>query len=182
MKTTANTFLILILAALLSSCAAAPAQKKQTSATSAELQPRPVVHNESILEYTGKFLALPADGQKEELARVNERLALNKVNFNDRTKAAVIYALSSTPEIKDTGKAQTLLDDLVRDQDPDMERSTLTRILRDYIAENTRINKENNRLNQKVHDEQKRADALQQKLEELKNIEKTIVDRKVLDK
>jgi len=107
---------------------------------------------------------------------------MNKYNFDDRTKSAIIYALSPSPEVRDTAKAQTLLDELARDNDPDLERSTLTRILRDNLAETSRISKENNRLNLKMHDEQKRADTLQQKLEELKKIEKTIVDRKVLDK
>jgi hypothetical protein len=181
MKNVVSLF-FLVLTSLLASCATAPDSQKQAGEMPAKAQTSSVTPSESLLEYTGKFLAMPAEAQKAELARVNQRLALNKVNFNDRTKAAVIYALSDTPEIRDVGKAQTLLDDLAQDHDPDMERATLVRILRGYLDENSRISKENSRLNQKIRDEQKRADTLQQKLEELKNIEKNIGDRRVLDK
>ena len=67
-------------------------------------------------------------------------------------------------------KLQALLDDLARDKYLDGDRKILTLIMRDYIAEN-------NRLGIKARDEQKRADALQQKLDELKNIEKTMLER-----
>ena len=75
-----------------------------------------------------------------------------------------------------------MLDDLAREHDPDTERKTLAKILRGFLMEQSKLSRENNRLNQKMHDEQKRAEALQQKLEELKKIERNIVDRKVLDK
>lgn len=177
--------LVLPLSILLNACATSKtpqAEAKPSAEAVTELPSSPVIQNESILEYTGKFLAMPAAGQKEEVVRVHARLAMNKQDLNDRTKAAAIYALSDVPEIRDTGKAQVLLDELSRENDPDLERATLVKILRGYIVEHNKIARENNKLAQKVADEQKRTEALQQKLEELKQIEKNLVDRKVMDK
>ena len=177
--------LVLSLSILLNACVTTPtpqAEENPFPEVVLEFPSSPVIQNESILEYTGKFLAMPATGQKEEVARLHARLAMNKHDLNDRTKAAAIYALSDVSEIRDTAKAQVLLDELSRENDPDLERATLVKILRGFIVEHNRISRENNRLGQKVSDEQKRTEALQQKLEELKQIEKNLVDRKVMDK
>ena len=153
----------------------------QDDATSGQID-HALISAESLLEYSNRFMALSREAQKEELSAVNRRLAQNKHDLNDRTKAAIVSLLADSSDIQDKAKAQTLLDDLVRENDPDIERKTLAKILRDFLAEQTKLSRENNRLNQKMHDEQKRAETLQQKLEELKNIERNIVDRKVLDK
>ena len=175
--------LILFFSVLLNACATSPRQaEKPIVEIAPEPITAPVIHSESILEYTGKFLAMTAAGQRDELARLDTRLALNKHDLSDRTKTAAIYALSDVADIKNTAKAQVLLDELSRENDPDLERVTLVRILRNFMAEQQRITRENNRLTQKIVDEQKRVEALHQKLEELKNIEKNIVDRKVMDK
>jgi len=180
-----TTPLIVFLSILLNACVTTPASQVEARPSPeavTELPSSPVIQNESILEYTGKFLALPAANQKEEVARVHARLAMNKQDLNDRTKLAAIYTLSDVSEIRDSAKAQVLLEELSRERDPDLERATLVKILRGFIVEHNKIARENNRLGQKVADEQKRTEALQQKLEELKQIEKNLVDRKVMDK
>lgn len=179
----APTLLMLSLTMLLGACATSSGQQAREPApeVATELPAPSVISSESILEYTGKFLAMPASGQKEELARIHARLAQNKYDLSDRTKAAAIYTLSDT-EVRDMAKAQILLDELSRENDPDLERATLVRILKNFIVEHNKAIRENNRLSQKAAEEQKRADALQLKLEELKQIEKNIVDRKVMDK
>jgi hypothetical protein len=100
-------------------------------------------------------------------------------------KAAIIYAIPAS-RLRDVNKAQVLLDELIRDKTLDKRRKTLAIILKDYISENSKSvdesNKlliENNKLSQKVRDEQKRADNLQQTLDDLKTIEKTMVDREL---
>jgi hypothetical protein len=182
----APTLLMLSLTMLLGACASSTTQRaseKPAPEMTAELPATSVVApSESILEYTGKFLAMPVSGQKEELARVHAQLAMNKYDLDDRTKAAAIYALSDASEVRDIAKAQVLLDELSREHDPDLERATLVRILKSFIVEHNKTMRENNRLSQKAAEEQKRAEALQLKLEELKQIEKNIVDRKVMDK
>ena len=180
-----SILLTLSLALLLGGCATSTGQQSRVTPTpeaTTEMPSTAVAPRESILEYTGKFLALPANGQKEELARLNARLAMNKYDLNDRTKAAAVYTLSDTTEIRDLNKAQVLLDELSRENDPDLERTTLVRILKDFIVEHNKLLRESSRLSQKAAEEQKRADALQLKLEELKQIERNIVDRKIMDK
>ena len=175
--------LILFVSILLNACAT-PTHEAVAPAAEVvpEPSPAPIIHTEGILEYTGRVLAMPATGQREELAKLDARLALNNQDLNDRTKTAAIHALSEVPDIRNVTKAQVLLDELSRENDPDLERVTLVKILKNFIAEQQKSIRENNRLNQKVVDEQKRVEALQQKLEELKKIERNIVDRKVMDK
>lgn len=176
-------FQILVLAMLLAGCQNMqnkPPDEPQN--VSPEQTGNTVERSEGILEYANRFMSLPREAQKAELALVNQRLAENRHDLNDRTKAVIIYLLADSAEVKDSAKAQSLLDDLAREDDPDAERKALVKILRGFLMEQTKISRENSRLNLKMHEEQKRVEALQQKLEELKQIEKNIVDRKVLDK
>lgn len=183
-----NKFLLLLslFAAFLTGCESMQHKPSNESAMQEDARPEQIDHtvasSESLLEYSGRFMTLSREAQKEELSMINQRLAQNKHDLNDRAKAVIIYLLADSPEVRDTARAQTLLDDLAREHDPDIERKTLAKILRGFLLEQSKLSRENNRLNQKMHDEQKRAEALQQKLEELKKIERNIVDRKVLDK
>jgi chemotaxis signal transduction protein len=193
--TTNQSFLLSVALALtLGGCTTAPFSKQpvETAATrdaTPAFSSSRVGRSETILEFAGRVLASDVDDQKKALVDLHQRLALNKYDLNDRTRVAVMHALSDVQGIRDLGKAQTLLDELSRENDPDIERRTLVGILRDSLMENTRLAKENIRLLQengrqakRVHEEQERVEALQQKLEELKTIEKNIVDRKVMDK
>ena len=182
-----NIFLPLaLLAALLTGCEIMQNKPSEQPAIQESVASKPtgsfIEPSEGILEYCNRFMAFSRTAQKEELAAINQRLTQNKQDLNDRTKAAIIYLLADAPEVRDTTRAQNLLDDLAREHDPDIERKTLVKILHNFLIEQNRLSRENSRLSLKMHDEQKRADALQQKLEELKKIEKNIVDRKVLDK
>lgn len=183
-----NKFFLLLslFTAFLAGCENLQNKPSSTSAMKEDARPEQIDHSlapsESLLEYSDRFMTLSREAQKEELAMINQRLTQNRHDLNDRTKAVIIYLLADSPEVQDTARAQTLLDDLAREHDPDTERKTLAKILRGFLMEQSKLSRENNRLNQKMHDEQKRAEALQQKLEELKKIERNIVDRKVLDK
>jgi hypothetical protein len=176
-----TTLILLVLSLTLLAGCASSGTKPALEGT-ADTRATPVAPSEGILEYTGKFLAMSPSGQKEELARINARLAMNRHDLNDRTRLATMYTLSDTADVRDMAKAQVLLDELSRENDPDLERATLVRILKSFIADHNRMLRENSRLGQKIAEEQKRTEALQQKLEELKKIEKNIGDRKVMDK
>ena len=138
---------------------------------------------ENILDYVGRFSGLSAEDQKKELVQINENLSLNKLDFNYRMKAGIIYAMPTT-RLHDASKAQSFLDSLMREKSLDMQRKALVNLLRDYISENgklalenTKLLQENTVLLQKSRDEQKRTDTLQQTLDNLKAIEKTMSDR-----
>lgn len=139
--------------------------------------------SENILDFIARFYGLAVDEQKKELAQVNESLSQNKLDFNYRVKAAVIYAMPSS-RLHDAAKAQNLLDGLIREKSLDAQRKALVNLLRDYISENGKLVQENNKLlqdnialAQKNREEQMRADGLQQTLDELKAIEKSMTDR-----
>ena len=176
---------VLLSALLLNACATSlPKSSNETTPPTASNVPQPPA-SDSLLEYSGRFMELSAEAQKKELAQINESLSQNKSDFNYRMKAAIIYAIPAS-RLRDVNKAQVLLDELIRDKTLDKRRKTLAVILKDYISENSKSvdegNKlliENNKLSQKVRDEQKRADNLQQTLDDLKTIEKTMVDREL---
>lgn len=169
---------------LLNACASLPKSSNENTppaATSAT----PRLAGDSLLEYSGRFMELSAEAQKKELAQINEGLSQNKSDFNYRMKAAIIYAIPAS-RLRDVNKAQILLDELIRDKTLDRRRKALAIILKDYMSENgksvdesNKLLNENNKLTQKVRDEQKRADTLQQTLDDLKTIEKTMVDREL---
>jgi len=167
---------LLIGTVLLSACALAPKPGNFPDSSSGHPLNSISVSNQSVLEYAGNFGELSLEEQKNELLHVNQALALNKGDIKSRMKAALIYSLPDS-RLRDTVKAQNLLDDLLKEKNLDSERRILASILRDCITET-------NKLAQKGRDEQKRADsaqqkneALQQMLNDLKNIEKVMVDR-----
>lgn len=189
--------LVLLPALLLNACtslpknSSAPANQPRSSGSPNENTPptacsaTSLLAGDGLLEYSGRFMELSAEAQKKELAQINEGLSQNKSDFNYRMKAAIIYAIPAS-RLRDVNKAQVLLDELMRDKTLDKRHKTLAIILKDYISENSKsvdesnkLLNENNKLSQKVRDEQKRADNLQQTLDDLKTIEKTMVDREL---
>lgn len=138
---------------------------------------------ESILTYAGKLLALSPDLQKKELVELNQTYSANKQFVDTRLKLALLYGLPNS-KVRDTAKAQALLDDLIREPSLDTERKTLASLIRDYILDTAKLaqklreeQKRGDNLQVKSDSAQQKADSLQRKLDELKNIEKTMTDR-----
>lgn len=176
----------LLAALLLNACAPVPA-KPQTS--EAELAPHhehssktevkaeaPVVSNNALLEYAQYFTDLPAETQKKEVVLLSTTNGKEKLPLLTRSKLAIAYALPSS-KTRDSQKAQILLDELLTEKTLSADEKNLFGVLRDFVSENIR-------LLSRVRDEQKRADTaqtgmmnLQKKLDDLKDIEKTMIDR-----
>lgn len=125
----------------------------------------PAASRLDVLDFAESFGDMSLEAQRKELQQNSQ----NRNDLNSRIKVAMIYALPSS-KLRDTNKAQALLDDLAKDKNLEGDRKVLMLIMRDYIAEN-------NKSGNKARDEQKRADTLQQKLDELKNIEKMMLER-----
>src|SRR3546814_9241125 len=70
----------------------------QDDATSGQVD-HALISSESLLEYSNRLMALSREAQKEELSAVNRRLAQNKHDLNDRTKAAIVYLLADSSDI-----------------------------------------------------------------------------------
>lgn len=191
-------FILLISISILSGCAhtgknqTIPYKKNQPALLDVNHIPvAPNISNPSLLEYMGNFIELPIETQRKELANITLIYMQDKNDIDSRIKAAMIYGFSSS-RLRESVKAQLLLDELIREKKIDTERNTLLILLRDHINENSK-------LSQRVRDEQKRADVLQQKtesqqqkldealkradslqkkLDDLINIEKTMMNRK----
>lgn len=113
---------------------------------------------------------------EDQRARV---VLLNRADQQDvktKLQLAIAYGLPSS-RLRDHAKAQSLIDELMKDTSLDSETIAFLGLINDYMVE---IGKSN----QKTKDEQKRADSTQQKLDDLqkklndlKNIEKTMIDR-----
>lgn len=136
----------------------------------------PVVNNNALLEYAQYFTDLPADTQKKEVAILSTSNGKEKLPLLTRSKLAIAYALPSS-KTRDSQKAQILLDELLAEKTLSADEKNLFGLLRDFVGENLR-------LVSRVRDEQKRADTaqtgmmnLQKKLDDLKDIEKTMIDR-----
>ena len=123
------------------------------------------------------------DAQRKELAIVLLALSQNSTDINMRSKAAIIYATPSS-KLKDNIKAQTLLDDLLKEKTLEVKQKNLLSLLRDFVADSNKLatktkdeQKRSEAFLQKLDAAQQRADGLQQKLDELKDIEKTMLNR-----
>lgn len=129
--------------------------------------------NSPWLEYIKTFNELSTEAQRKELALLNNSSDKSRIN---RGKLAIAYALPSS-RVRDPIKAQVLLDELVLDKTLASEEKNLFGMLRDFTQDSTRSAS-------RLKDEQKRADTaqaaaavLQKKLDDLKNIEKAMIDR-----
>lgn len=148
-------------ALLLSSCVAPATKPPQVTFHSS---------NESLLEDAERILALPSEARQKELALLDEHGA----GHDNKIKRAMIYALINSPSCaapKTSSPAAS--SDQGHDSGCDKwdkERKALSKQLKDAMDENQR-------LAQKARDEGTRADSLQQKLDELKNIERSIGNR-----
>jgi len=159
-----NFFALLAIILLLTACAELTKNQPPAKVVNSETVS---MHSstEPLLDFAGNLSDLSLESQKKELAQASQ----NKQDINSRIKVAMIYALPGS-KLRDTAKAQILLDELIRDKNLDKEHKNLVSLLADYTNDS-------NKLVLRLRDEQKRGDTLQQKLDDLKNIEKTMVDR-----
>lgn len=139
--------------------------------------PAPVVTPDGgVLAFSRHFGTLPAEGQKKEYAHIMQALSRSKQDPVLRMKAALIYSLPASRH-RDTERALTLLDTLQRDMHIAPEARALAGLLKDYVSERQKLENNAARAGHKAAEEQKRAEGLQQKLDELKNIEKAMTER-----
>lgn len=132
--------------------------------------------DDELLVYAMRFGNLTLDQQKKIQTQVLQALNRNKKDNFLRLKAAIIYSVPSS-RLHDNAKAIALLSELQREKELEEDVTALIDLLRDVVEERQRADDNAARLTQKVRDEQRRAEELQAKLDALKNIEKTLIDR-----
>lgn len=154
-------------------CAQLPGQDSTGKPGEARVDTRIVQSDHKMLfAFAREFPKLTAEAQRAEVAHLNQAAG----NPQSRLMLAMAYGLPNSAT-RDSTKAQTLLDEIAANKQLDEASLTLATVMRDYLGE---LNKSA----QKLKEEQKRAEAvqlkldeLQKKLDDLKNIEKTMVDR-----
>lgn len=158
----------------LASCAQLPNGSNSAGGNGqASATPATYTDYDNLLAFANDFSKLTLEAQRKELATLNRATPRDA---RTKMKLAIVYGLA-TSKVRDANKAQPLLDEVISDKSLDASSLALAVIMRDYVNE---IGKSG----QRIKDEQRRTDATQQKLEELqkklddlKNIEKTMVDR-----
>ncbi|MCB5187894.1 hypothetical protein LG200_07730 [Methylobacillus caricis] len=180
----------LLLGVLVTACAHTTPAPSGSSADTAKsnstpLHPSPPsistsVHNPSLLEFASDFSEMNAEAQKKELIQIQEKISAHHDELHQKVRAAMIYSIPGS-RLRDSSKAQPLLDELAREKRLTSEEKIITAILKEYAIEA-------NKLSQRIRDEQRRADdaqqkadALQQKLDELKKIERTMMQKSLKD-
>ncbi|MDI1361468.1 hypothetical protein [Methylotenera sp.] len=144
----------------------------------------------SLLLFIDRFSNDTLDAQKKSFNETNRALTENKFDLTERIKLAIMLSLPSS-RIRDTAKAQNLLQDLLQENSLNPTESALTSLFYEYVLDDIKQSQKNrddlkklDLSQQKLEALQQKYDALDKKLNDLKNIEKTISDRdsKVISK
>jgi len=136
-----------------------------------------------LLAFIDSYSNLTPEMQKKAFAETNQALAENKNNLLNHLKLASMYALP-TSRLRDNTKAQNLLQDLLQENTLHPSDSYLISLLYEYTTDYTKQLQKNRDDMKKLETAQQKYEALElknkvleQKLNELKNIEKTMSDR-----
>lgn len=138
------------------------------------LKPASTPSTEPLI-FAQRYASLSAENQKKEYTLATQALSRGS-DPTTRLKAALIFSLPSS-RYRDNERALALLEEVLRDKQADADSRALAGVLKDYLSERQKLESNASRANQKAAEEQKRADSLQQKLDDLKNIEKALIER-----
>jgi hypothetical protein len=137
----------------------------------------------SLLLFIDHFSNDTLDAQKKTFNETNRALIENKLDLTERIKLAIMLSLPSS-RMRDTSKAQSVLQDLLQENNLNPTESALTSLFYEYVLDDIKQSQKNREDLKKLDLTQQKLDALQQKYEaldkklnDLKNIEKTINDR-----
>lgn len=177
-----RTIILMTCVSLLAACAANAGTK---SAINVNTQPNkggfefsPIAHANTaeIIDFINVYTELSKPEQKSIYMKVVQDLAANKDDIKLKIKQAAILALPDSSQ-RDSLSAQQQLQALLIDQSLKKSNKNLVKLLYTFtLSHNTE--------SQKLRDSNKKIDALKQrnkvlskKLNSLKNIEKTMIER-----
>ncbi len=185
--------LLIVLMLLLSSCASTPTDSATTTPPNGnKLRHENNEYVANIILFSEEFARLPAEPQKKLFSESTQAIAMNNNILMHRIKLATMLSLPDS-QVKDSGKAQSLLQDLI-------QSNGLTSLDLAYIKLLQQFNNAQIRQQQKMKEDtkttetlylkymtllakydvqQKKYEALEQKLIDLKNIEKSLSGREV---
>ena len=116
----------------------------------------------------------PATEIAKEYSKALQDFSATRSDSN-RLRVAMLLALPDTP-FHDTSTALNLLNDWPKDESDSALRG-FARLLSVLLIQQQQSNNALNEMTQKIKEEQKRADALQEKIDAVKNMEKNLMDR-----
>ena len=151
---------------LLTACVQAPSKAPtQVSVESSNLN--------TLMKFAQNYSEMSAEAQKREYGQIN---AKRKSEFG-RMQMVIMSVLPSS-RFRDDARAITLLDEHLKAPDSrDEGLRTLAIMIKGLLTAQSKQDESVTQLMQKLKDEQKRADTLQHKLDELLAVEKTMYDR-----
>lgn len=143
-----------------------------------------------LLTFSDSFSNLTLEAQKKYFADTSQALAENKNDLTQRIKLAIMFALPSS-RLRDVTKAQNLLQDLLQENSLNPQEFAFTSLFYEYTLDNVKQLQKNKEDAKKLDALQQKYDSLQQKnaaleqknttleqkLHDLKDIEKSMIDR-----
>lgn len=164
---------------LISSCAAtAVAEKGEVDATNAGIKFSPITHARTIelLDFIAIYPELTPETQRAFYMEVSQELLLHGNDLKLSIQQGAMLALPNS-EVRDTTAAQTVLQTLLENKALNESDASLVKLLLTFTLDH-------NKQLSKVRDEAKKNEELKQKnkslvqkLDDLKNIEKTMIER-----
>lgn len=133
-------------------------------------------HVIELLSFIESYSSLAAEMQKKIFAETNQKLAENNSDLALRFQLATMLALPSS-RLRDNTKAQSILQDLLQDNSLNPADSALLGLLYEYTSDNIKQSLKSREESKKTESIQQKYEALEQKLNELKNIEKSMSER-----
>jgi hypothetical protein len=136
-----------------------------------------------LLAFIDTYSNLAPEMQKKVFTETNQVLAENKNSLLHRLKLASMLGLPSS-RLRDNAKAQNLLQDILQENTLHPSDFALISLLYEYTTDYTKQSQKSRDEIKKLESVQQKYEALElknklleQKLNELKNIEKTMNDR-----
>lgn len=147
------------------------------------MNPFKTSHTTTLLVFMNSYSNLTPEMQKKVFAETNQMLTENKSHVLNRLKLASMLALPGS-RLRDNAKAQLLLQELLQDNALASSDQALISLLYEYTTDNARQLQKSREDIKKLESMQQKYEvmelknkSLEQKLNELKNIEKTMSDR-----
>lgn len=136
-----------------------PEENKTVSEGSVKIAPAEPQLILDLLKFCELYSNLTADAQKQAWTEANQVLATNKNDLLSRIKVAVMLTLP-TSRLRDSTKAQAYLQALIQENNMGEPETNLIGLLYEFTLDH-------NKQPQKLRDDAKKPDALQQKIDAL---------------
>ena len=165
--------IVLLLCLLLAACATRPGTPEAPGAATAPAVPRfDGAGPEPVLNYYQALTRMTAT----ELLRERAALTALPANSNTQVRAAMVLGLMRGPQ--DLSKAIALLDGVMKSTDPNsISLQPLARLLADNYLERQKLEAQGERLAVQSRENQRRAAELQEKIDRLTEIERSLPSR-----